>query len=283
MGFFDDRIFELTFEFGDQKLVIDGGIDFKASGMKYANALQNDCQLQISNLKRETREQLLTQTTPYNWDQKRKSFSISAGRESTGLFLLYKGDIIDCIASQPPDITLHIRSMAMAWYKLNYLAQAYNVTTPLSNVINGIGTSLGLKVNDKSTPKNVTNYSYSGSATGQIAKLNDCGVDAYEDNGTLVVKDRGTYLKSTHILSADSGMIGNPVFTEYGFRAKMLLEPNLVLGGKMILDSDINPILNGESQIYKLGFDIASRSTAFYSIIESSKFPILQSIANLPT
>ena len=290
MGHFDDRIFRVVFEYGGTKenpapttsLTFDGGLDIKASGTKYANALQNECRLTISNLKKETRNQLATQLTPYNYDQARKSVSIYAGRESTGLFLLYKGDIIEATISQPPDVTLNIRSMALAWYKLNYVAQAHNISSPLSAIANGIGFSLGTPVDFQATDKSIANYSYSGSAAKQIDKLNEMGVDAYEDNGTLIVKDTGSSLSQVHVLSKDSGMIGTPTLTEYGVRVKMLLAPSITLGGQIDLNSSLNPVLNGKYQICKLGFEIASRDTPFYGIAECSKYPILYGVANVP-
>ena len=284
MGHFDDRIFKVVFEYGGtkekpeptQQLTLDGGLNIKATGMKYANALQNECHLEISNLKRETREHLATQLTPYSFDQARKSVAVYAGRESTGLFLLYKGDIVECVPSQPPDITLHIKSMALQWYKYNYLAQAQNVDAPLSKIVNGIGDSLGVPVNFQATEKTIHNYSYSGSPAKQINKLNSIGgIDAYEDNGTLIVKDKGKPLDKVHILSQETGMIGTPTLTEYGVRVKMLLAPGIALGGQLDLQSELNPLLNGKYTIYQLGFEIASRDTPFYGIAEASKYPVL--------
>lgn len=280
--YFDPRIFKIVFKYGSTELSFDGDLDIKATGMKYANALQNECSLEISNLKRDTREQLLTQLTPYNYDQERKSVEVYAGRESTGLFLLYKGDIVNCYPSQPPDIVLNIRSMALQWYKYNYIAQSYNISTPLSEIADGIGQSLGLPVDFRATDKNIANYAYSGSKTGEIAHFNSLGVQMYEDNGNLIVKNKGDSLPVSHIINQESGMIGAPELTEYGVKVKMLLSPSVVLGGKINLESKLFPLANGELTIYQLGFDIASRDTNFYGLIFASKYPIIYNYASLP-
>jgi hypothetical protein len=284
MSYFDDRIFKIVFTYGEgQQLTLDGGLDIKATGMKYANALQNECNLKIANLKKETRDHLATQLTPWNLNQQRKSVSVYAGRESTGLFLLYQGDITECTPSQPPDIILNIKSKAMQWYKFDYLKQAQNVQAPLSHIVDGVGQSLGVPVNFQATDKTINNYSYSGPALGQIDKINAMGgLDAYEDNGTLIVKNKGISLENvSHTLSSDTGMIGIPAPTEYGVQAKMLLSPSISLGGNLSLISEANPlILNGDYNIYQLGFEIASRDTAFYGVAYASRFPIIYGIAN---
>ena len=283
MGYFDDRIFKVVLKFANTELTLDGGLDIHATGMKYANAAQNECNLKIANLKKETRDQLATQLTPWNLDQKRKSVELYAGRESTGLFLLYKGDITECTPSQPPDIVLTIKSQAQQWYKFDYLLQAHNASAPLSHIADGVGQSMGLPVKFEATDKTITNYSYSGSTVQQINKLNELGyIDAYEDNGNLIVKDKGISLKNTsHILSQDNGMIGTPSLTEYGVQVKMLLDPNPTLGGDIEIQSFLNPSLDGKYNIYQLGFDIASRDIPFYGIIYASRYPVIYGVANI--
>ncbi len=283
MSYFDDRIFKIVLTYGTTELTLDEGLYITAQGMKFADATQNECTIRIANLKKETREQLATQLTPWNYNQARKTVKLYSGRVSTGFFLLYEGDIIDCVASQPPNIILTIKSKAMQWYKYNILAQAHNVSAPLSEIGSGIARTLGIPMRFEATNKNIANYSYSGSAAKQIDKLNEIGgIDAYEDNGTLVIKDAGKALvNNVHELSMETGMIGTPESTEYGVRVRMLLAPGITLGGQISLKSYLNPLIfNGDYYIYKLGFDIASRDTPFYGIAECARFNILLGAAN---
>ena len=269
-------------------LIINGGLSIRASGMKYANAIQNDCHLQIANLKKETRDHLATQLTQWNYNQRRKHIRLHVGRVSTGLFLLYSGDIIECTSSQPPDIMLNIKCQTMAFWKQNFLAQAQNIDAPVSQIINGIGRSLGtpdipVTIRNESTNKTISNYSYTGSAAKQIDKLNTMGVTAFMDNDTLIVTDKGVPLKNeVHTLNMNTGMIGVPELTDVGMRVRMLITPNIKIGGKIALQSYLNPFLNGNYYIYQMGFEIASRDTPFYGIAYGSKYPILWGAANLP-
>jgi Baseplate hub gp41 len=277
MSQFDNRIFKVELTYGTTKLTLDGGLWITAQGSKYLDATQNECTIQIANLKKETRDQLATNLTRYNLNSSRKSVKLYAGRMSTGLFLLYSGDIIECSPSQPPNIVTTIKAKSLQWFKYNILAQAQNASAPMSQLGNAIGTSLGIPVHFEATDRNVSNWSYNGSAAKQIDKLNSLGgIDAFEDNGTLYIKDAGTPLKDvSHVLSMDSGMIGLPEITEYGVRVRMLLTPGIRLGGQLTLKSLMNPSLNGNYSIYQLGFDIASREAPFYAIASCTKFPQL--------
>jgi hypothetical protein len=291
MSAFDDRIFKVEFTYSVKsvptQLTLDGNLYIRASGMKYIDSTQNECTIQIANLKKETRDQLATQLTPWNYNQARKSVKLYAGRESTGLFLLYAGDIIECQASQPPNIMLTIKSKTMNWFKYNILGQAQNVAAPLSKIVDGIGLALGDPINGtmpvifQATDKTIANWSFSGPAVKMLEKLSALGgIDVFVDDNTLIVKDRGkSLINVSHVLSMESGMVGVPQITEVGIQAKMMLAPSIKIGGQLSLVSLLNPLLNspknGGYSIYKLGFEIASRDTPFYGLVWGSQQPIL--------
>ena len=279
---FDDRIFRVELNYGNQTVVLDGGLDIHATGTKFVNSMQNDCHLKISNLKKETRDKLGTQLTMFNYGQSRKSMKVFAGRKSTGLFQIFKGDIVSCTASQPPNIDLNIVSKTMNFWKFDLVAQSQNVSSTVSSIASGVGTRMGIPVRFEATDKSVSNYSHTGSTLNEIEKLNLLGAyDIHIDNDELIVRDKGVALKnSTHVLNQQSGMIGVPELTEYGVRVKCLLNPAVRIGGQIQLESVLNPFLNGVYTVYQMGFDIASRDTPFYCIIEMSKYPVIQLLTN---
>jgi len=284
MSQFDNRIFKVVLSYGTTELTLDGGLDITAQGQKFANALQDECTITIDNLQKETRDQLATQLTPFNMNQQRKTVQLYAGRVSTGLALVYQGDIVDCITGQPPDIRVTIKSKTCQFFKNDILAQSANVNAPLSGIAGTVAQSMGLSTKFEATDKTIANYSYTGSSIKQVNKLAESGgVDAFVDGGTLVVKNKGQALNNvSHTLSKDTGMIGVPQYTEYGVRVTCLWSPSVQLGGGLSLISELNPLLNGDYTIYKLGFNLASRDNPFYSIIEASKFPVLYQNAVLP-
>lgn len=289
---FDDRIFKVVFSWGTDQLTLtagnasttNGGIAIVASGVKYANPIQDECNISIANLSKNIRDQLLTQLTNFNYNQDRKSVQVFAGRVSTGLFLLYAGDITQCYPSQPPDITLNVECRTAQFYKLNILAQANAITSPMSQIAAQIGASMDLTVQFEATDKQIQNYCYTGSALKQVNALGDLGsVDCYIDGKTLVVKDKGKALQNIrYALNSKNGMVGIPEPTEWGVRVRSFLVPNARVGCGIDLTSDLNPLLNGAYTVYKLGFQIASRDVPFYTIFEATKFPDLYYNSALP-
>lgn len=292
MSQFDDRIFRLEINWSTGNLVLNagegsstnGGLAISASGMKFANPLQDECNVSIANLSPQIRNQLLTQLTPFNYNQARKSLALYAGRVSTGLFLLYSGDITQCTPTQPPDITLNIACKTAQFYKFNILAQAQAITAPMSQIAAQVAQSMGLKIQFEATDKNIQNYSYTGSVEKQVKALSDLGaIDCFVDGGILVVKDRGRALLNVRYdINAKNGMIGTPEPTDWGVRVRTFLAPNTRVGGGITLVSEKNPLLNGAYTIYKLGFEVASRAEPFYSIFEATRYPELYYNAALP-
>lgn len=292
MAYFDDRIFKVVFAWGSGTLTLtagnasttNGGLAIVASGVKFANPIQDECQLTIANLSRDNRNQLLTQLTNFNYDQARKTMSLYAGRISTGLFLLYSGDITQCYPSQPPDITLNIECRTAQFYKFNILAQANAITSPMSVIAAQIGASMNLSVQFEATDKQIQNYTYTGSALKQVNALSDLGsVDCFIDGQTLVVKDKGKPLQNVrYALNSKNGMIGIPEPTDWGVRVRSFLVPNARIGCGIDLTSVLNPLLNGAYTTYKLGFQIASREVPFHTIFEATKFPDLYYNSALP-
>ena len=91
---------------------------------------------------------------------------------------------------------------------------------------------------------------------------------------TLVVKDASIPITgSTRILSAETGMIGIPEFTERGIKVKFLIDNQTKLGSAIDVRSVQYPAANGIYVIYKLGFQIASRDTPFYYVAEAARLP----------
>jgi len=288
---FDDRIVKIVFGFGTQTETVDTSLDpsnpayITASGTKFVDVTQNECQLQVGNLSRDLRNALATNLTPYDYNKARKSFQVWAGRVSTGLFLRYEGDIISGVPSQPPDIIMSFRSKTAQFFKQDILAQSYAVAnTPMSQIAGDVASSMGLSFKFQATDRNVANYAYTGSAAGQVDKLNKLGgMDAYIDDGMLVCKNRGMPLAdAVHTLSSESGMIGQVEVTEWGVRVRCLLSPNVQLGGTLNLTSTQNPSLNGSYTIYKTGFQIATRDAPFYDVIEATRYPAIFYTASMP-
>lgn len=268
----DPRILRIGIEVDADTKWYDG-LWATASGTKFANPLEDECEVRIANLDRDTRAHILTEANPLNANRTPKRLVVDAGRESTGTARLFIGDITSVSVSQPPDITLTIKAKTGQTQKGVVVARSAPAMSNLSGLAGQVAQDLGASLDFQADDKQIGNYSHSGPALAQVGKLSEAGdVDVYLDGNTLVVKGANVPLTGRlRILDMDSGMIGIPEITEQGVKVQYLLDTQTTLGGALRIASKLNPATNGDYCIYKLGFEVASRDTPWYWIAEAKR------------
>jgi hypothetical protein len=151
------------------------------------------------------------------------------------------------------------------------VGQAGQATT--FQIANAIAQDNNAILNFQATNKNIGNYNFSGSAINQLSALNALGgINAFNDDGVIVVKDSGKPLKNAiKLVDSSNGMIGIPQFTEQGLQVKFLYDNKAVIGGLMRVKSYQYPAVNGDYIIYKLGFQLSTREDPFYYVAEGQR------------
>jgi hypothetical protein len=269
MGNFDERIVKVSIEVnGVLKVYQD--LELRATGTKYSNENQNECEVKITNVDNDTLNYILTETSPFNKNKTPKSIIVEAGRVSYGVTKIFEGNIISATPSQPPDIYLTIKALTKNFSKGDIVSNNQPASVKLSKISKSVSDSLGTTLDFQASDKNISNYAYSGAALKQVEKLNSSGeVSAYIDDNVLVVKDLNLPIANRiTIVNEETGMIGIPEVTEHGIKVTFLLDGQTKLGGLIRVKSKIYEAVNGDYVIYKLGFDIANRDTPFYWIAE---------------
>lgn len=272
---FDPRLLRVGIEVGSS-LVWYEGLAIEVSATKVMNATANDATIKISNIKATTRNQILTETSPWNKWKVRKRVIVEAGRESYGYSRIFTGDIMRVGVTQPPDIGITISAKTNAWNKTQIITRSYAATTQARQIAQDIADSMGLTLQYQAADVQIANWAFSGSKASQINQLAEMGrVDAYIDDDILIVKPVGTAIPTaqttTNTLSIDSGMVGIPETTEQGVKVKMMFEPHSKCGGLLWLTSIINPAADGTYIIYKMTYDLSNRNDPFYTTIEAYK------------
>jgi hypothetical protein len=269
----DPRIVKVSIEVNGRINTYDQ-ILIKATGTKYANALQNEAQITITNLDKVTQDYILTETSPFNQNRTPKVLKLYAGRESYGSTLIFSGNIVSATVSQPPDVTISLKCLTGNYVKGTILARNKPGIATLQDIAKGISQDINTILNFQATNKNISNYTFNGSALDQVRLLGSAGSTAFVDDDILVVKDVGVPIRgAVRELSSATGMIGIPEITEQGIRVKYLLDNISRLGGGLDIVSTVYPAVNGSYIIYKLGFEISNRETPFYYIAEAARKP----------
>lgn len=268
----DPRIIKVGIEVNG-KVKIYQDLDIAISGTKYANPLQNECEIKITNIDRVTTDYILTETSPYNKNKTPKSVFVEAGRKSFGVSRIYVGNITSSSISQPPDVALTLKCLTKNYDKGNLVTRNSLPRANLSAISQQVANDLNLALDFQAADRVISNYAFTGAALKQVNKISESGkVNAYVDDAVLVVKDLNVPLKNRiRVLNIDSGLIGTPEFTEEGVKVKYLIDTTTRLGGALRIQSKMNPAINGDYTIYKLSFEIASRDVPFYWIAEAKR------------
>lgn len=269
----DPRIIKVSFEVKGKLKTYSSPFFITVNGTKYGNALQNEADIIIANLDKQTQDFLLTETTPYNLNNTAKTITVYAGRQSYGTSVVYIGNIVTANVTQPPDVGITLKCLTGNFLKTNVIGVNQSGQASLFQISQAIAQQFNAILNFQATNKNIGNYSFSGSTTGQLQLLNSFGgINAWYDDGVLVVKDSsqplGSFIK---IVSSSTGMIGIPQFTEQGLQVKFLYDNRVILGSLMRVKSYEYPAANGDYIIYKLGFQLSTRDVPFYYIAEGQR------------
>ena len=248
-------------------------LNMEASGTKFANANENECEVKISNLSKKVRDYILSETSPFLKSKTPKRVIVEAGRKSTGYAVVFIGDIISAIPSQPPDIELTIKAQTGSTSKGDIVSKSSGEKTNLSFLAKEVAKDLGLVLVFQAKDKKIANYQFTGGKLKQVEELGRAGgVNAYIDDDKLVVKDADVALNGkAQVLNKSTGMIGLPEITEHGIKVKYLFNNQSAIGGALIVESQINPACNGSYIIYKLNFDLANRQNQFYLTAEAKR------------
>lgn len=256
---------------------IDGAVKYYenlaivATGTKFANPNQGQCTIDIANLSKETRHYLLKEGSPFNVNRTRKRVILEVGRESYGTSVIYTGDIYRVTQGQPTDIVTTIKCITGGFEKGEIVQRSGRGIERLSSLARRIADDNGLGLNFLADDKNISNYSFTGPAVGQVDQLNDMtDADVFVDAGTLVVKPKSQALPGAiKLVSIDSGMVGIPERTEQGVKVSFFFDPSVKLGSQIRIETEQNPELEGDYQIYKLAYQFTNRDVPFYYIAEA--------------
>ena len=268
----DPRLITVTLQVNGGFKVYTQELAITAKGQKFNGAIFNECEVTISNLDKATQDFILTETSPYNLNRTPKIITIDAGRESYGVSRIFEGTVFTSKPTQPPDIAVVLRCLENGFASGDIITRNQNQTS-LSNICKKVAEDNNLTLTFQATDKNISNYTYTGAANGQLNKLAAMGaVDTFIDNNQLIIKNKNVPLNTPiRVISKETGMIGIPQLNEWGVIVKFLLDNRTTVGSAIQVISDIYPAANGYYNIYKLGFEIASRDTPFYYIAEAAR------------
>lgn len=271
---FDQRIIEVGLELEPGAVTTFRDLSIMATGTIFASPTQAVCTARIFNMTRDQRNFLLEKSSfirKPNYVPKPVKMTLDVGRESYGTFRMFEGFVYAGIASQPPDIGITLTSYSNSAMSALVFGLNQSGTVPLQRICEQVAEYNQVALEFQATNKNIDNFTFSGSPSKMIAKIEECGnYEAFISNGTLYVKDVGIPLKGEQIrlINATTGMVGIPEVNEWGVRVKMMIDNSVKLGSPVRIESEFNPGANGDYYIFKQDFHVANRENPFYYVLD---------------
>jgi len=91
------------------------GSTFASRARKWRAPRRTSARITISNLKRDVRNYLPTETSPFNPNRTPKRLYVDVGESRPGLQRIFVGEIVQSVPSQPPDIGLTLKALTGAY------------------------------------------------------------------------------------------------------------------------------------------------------------------------
>lgn len=275
---FDQRIIEVDLELEPGVFTKFTELAIYATGIKFGNANQNQCECRIYNLTREQQSYIIKQSSPLKIPRTLINMNVYVGRESYGKFLLFTGQVISSDITQPPDIGVTLRSLTSNYLQGAISQTQYPASTALNTIAQGIAIKGGWTLHNEAANRNIDNFSYVGTPLNGVDKLNQMGnVNASVDNGVLKIVDSTKSLKAPPVLINEAtGMVGIPQVNEQGVLVTCMINPDIQLMGSVTVNSIMNPAANGTFKVIKVNFELANRDQPFWYILETSNLSIYQ-------
>ncbi len=290
------RILNITFEMANgEKVVFGHTLAFIVKIHKDALSPQNRCTIDIYNLTKTRREQLLSQFTAWN-KRNVNTTNIVKGRSGEGTpnfqgnpyinvtieagyigtngtnttAVVFIGQVVEVtVARLPPDLGVSIECYTRQLDKLNRRTNRPPPNATFLEYAQWVGRQMDVpvvcetKVNDSKDWRHSAATQWVNNLIIDLQNSYMPDVVAFFENGTLIVRDLDRVITTAEIVEVDE-FIGTPMYTEYGMQFKALFNPRITLVSAVRLKSLMNPSLNGDYILQSIDYELASRDLAFY-------------------
>ena len=194
--------------------------------------------------------------------QKRKNkILIEAGNVGEKLGLVFKGDITSAYPdfNSGPDIPFEIEAMTAGWsYQIADSPTSIDGEQDVATLMEQFATEAGFGFVNNSVSATVQNTTLTGSPVSKAQQLaQEVNIELLIDDETFTIQTWDNPRGDAVLLSASSGMIGYPSFTQDGVSARSFYNPKLRLGGQVKIQSVV-PKASGYWKLTKLSHNLSA-------------------------
>jgi hypothetical protein len=199
-------------------------------------------------------------------NNKRNGVAIYAGDDQNGMGLVFSGTINDAWANleSAPDASLDITAQTgLADAIASVSPASYQRGTDVATIIRGIASQMNppRAFENNGVSVFLSNAYFPGTATQQIAEAAEAANVPWDDDGHTISiwPVGGSRGGEIPLISAETGMVGYPKFTDRGVDVISIFNPNIKFGGKVQVKSIIRGA-NGTWRVHGMVHTLQSQT-----------------------
>ena len=180
--------------------------------------------------------------------RKNNIVTVQAGDTTNGMSVVYSGFMLDCYQdySEAPETSLVIASYGGALSMIESAApSSFPGSGDVATIMSGLALQMGMKFENNGVQVKLSSPYFSGSLMSQAHQLaRAANIEMYPDTstipGTLAIWPKlGTRGGKIPLINTASGLVGYPTFQSNGMSFKTLFNPNIILNGKIQMQSSV--------------------------------------------
>lgn len=252
---FAQRIIDLRFilgkgdfGFAESDTVDIKGLRVSASITKAGTVSNADCELRVWGMPLELMDKLTILNKLAYGEQIDNTVVVSAGDHINGVSVVFQGTIQEAWAEgrNPPDVMFYVRATSGMFRAMQPIPPtSYSGSVEASIALRGLAEQMGLQLVNDGVTGQIRNPYWPGTAKQQLEKMChalDCIPHVDDVTHTLHVWPRGgSKSEQAVLLSAETGLVGYPTYTQNGLAARSMYNPNLSFGRKVNVQSQFKP------------------------------------------
>ena len=176
--------------------------------------------------------------------------TLKAGDDQNGLSVVFVGTIVQAYAeySGQPMVPFVIEANSgVADATANAVPTSYSGSTSIADLFGGFARTMGLTLENSGVNGKIENPYYAGSIKTQMqAAAQDANINAEVVEGRiLAIWPKGAARQQQGdmpIISAATGMIGYPSYTQQGIMLRSLFNPKVTFGGTIKVESAVKTV-----------------------------------------
>jgi hypothetical protein len=269
---FVERKLRLTFQLGTgsfgesgETTVVVSDLRISTTITKSGLATMPSAEVRVYGLTLSVMNQLSSLDVNLTGQVRKNTLQIEAGDDSGNFALIFVGTIMSAFVdmSGAPDSPFFIIATTLGFEAGKSIPPtSFKGSVQVATVLEGLATLMQLSFENNGVTTVVSNPYLAGTARDQVLKVIDAAHIEWNggDNGVLAIwPKRGSRGGSVPLISADSGMVGYPVFQSIGPIVKCVFNPAISIGGKVQIQSILTPC-NGIFCVWTMQHDLETQT-----------------------